>query len=288
MNIHETLHQRAMECAKRYLQLETELIEILQSIDEQKTFRVLGFSSLFQYCLKALGLSENQSYAFIQVSRKAREVPALKAAINMGTLSVNQAKKITSVITSENSAVWIGKASLLTQRQLEKEIVKEKPKEAVKDRMSYVESTRVKLVCGISEKLMKDLELVQDLLSQKTKRPSTLEEALCGAVDLYLKKNDPVRRAKRVLSNPKHVSRRVKSDTAAKGRHPIPARTKHEVMQRDEGQCIHVDRFGQRCEQRRWLDVHHRTPVAEGGTNTLENLITLCKNHHVHQHELRL
>ena len=288
MNIHETLHQKAVECAKKYLALETELIEILQCIDEHKTFRVLGFASLFQYCLTALKLSENQSYALIQVSRKAKEVPALKNAIKDGTLNVSQAKRITSVITPENSAMWIGKASELTQKQLEKEIVRERPNEAVRDKMSYVEPTRVKLVCGISEKLMTDLERVKDLLSQKTKKPSTLEEALSGAVELFLEKNDPVRKANRVLSKPEHASRRVKSESQIKGSHPISARTKHEVMKRDEARCIHRDAFEQRCEQRRWLDVHHRIPVSEGGTNTLDNLITLCKNHHIHQHELQL
>jgi len=32
------------------------------------------------------------------------------------------------------------------------------------------------------------------------------------------------------------------------------------------------------------LEVHHKTPVSEGGSNSLDNLITLCKSCHNHRH----
>ncbi|MBI2605974.1 MAG: HNH endonuclease [Deltaproteobacteria bacterium] len=39
-----------------------------------------------------------------------------------------------------------------------------------------------------------------------------------------------------------------------------------------------------RCEQKRWLQVHHIKPVSLGGGNTLENLTTLCSGHHRMRH----
>ena len=60
------------------------------------------------------------------------------------------------MITKENQSEWIEKASTMTQKQLEKEVAKENPKEAVKEKMTYVQESRIQLTCGISEKLMKD------------------------------------------------------------------------------------------------------------------------------------
>lgn len=166
----EKLHQRALECVKNFRTAENDLLSILQEIDDKKGFRWLGYASLYQYATTALKLPENQAYALITVSRKSKEVPELKQAISDGVLSASQARRITPVLTKANHKVWIDRAASLTQRALEKEIVKVAPKEAVREQMGYVQPNRIKLVCGISEELMKKLERVKVLPSQKEKR----------------------------------------------------------------------------------------------------------------------
>ncbi|OYZ10966.1 MAG: hypothetical protein B7Y39_19920, partial [Bdellovibrio sp. 28-41-41] len=37
---------------------------------------------------------------------------------------------------------------------------------------------------------------------------------------------------------------------------------------------------GSICGQSRWVHFHHIQPVANGGENTAENLVTLCSSHH--------
>ena len=78
-----------------------------------------------------------------------------------------------SVITPENQAEWIAMSSTLSQKELEKKILGIKPKEAVEDKMTYVQPTRVQLVCGISEQLMKEIERIKDLVSQGSRKPLT-------------------------------------------------------------------------------------------------------------------
>ena len=58
MNQINRLHQRAILCAKRFHEAESELLTVLQRVDAQKTFRHLGFPSLFAYATHALKLSE--------------------------------------------------------------------------------------------------------------------------------------------------------------------------------------------------------------------------------------
>lgn len=282
MNLIKTLHEKALQLAAAFKKAEHELLCVLQEVDTNRVFEKMGYSSLFTYAVTGLKLPESYAYALINVARKAVKVPELKAAIATGNLSVSQAKKITSVITPENSAEWIGKAQSMTQRELEKAVVTVNPKVAA-EKMIYVASNRVQLQCGISEELMKKLKRAQDLLSQQLKRSASLEEVLEALACGYLQREDPVlkaERAKKPVSAKGQVSRTV--------RLAIPAAVKHQVIKRDRGQCAFVDKEGKRCPSTRFVAIHHVQPVAMGGANTPENLATLCFHHHRLFHDNRL
>jgi len=53
-----------------------------------------------------------------------------------------------------------------------------------------------------------------------------------------------------------------------------------EVLRRDQRQCMFVHPNGKRCKNRRWLQVHHIVEKSLGGGDHVDNLITLCVNHH--------
>lgn len=217
------------------------------------------------------------------------------------------------------NAMWIQKASELSSRQLEKEISKVFPREATRESASYVTPERVELKVGLSEREMLRLRRAQDLLSQSKKRPVSLEETLQILCSEFLGRHDPLQKAKRQQvrkgsqerkreasqneessagskqtqkrTQPptegqsalvgKQVSRRVHAMTK---REPIPANILHQVNLRDQRRCTHESPTGSRCNQARWIEIHHKTPVRQGGGNTLENLITLCSAHHRYQH----
>jgi 5-methylcytosine-specific restriction endonuclease McrA len=50
------------------------------------------------------------------------------------------------------------------------------------------------------------------------------------------------------------------------------------VFRRAGFRCEFVERTGQLCGSRRFLEVEHRTPFARGGTNELANLELLCRD----------
>ena len=74
------------------------------------------------------------------------------------------------------------------------------------------------------------------------------------------------------------------SRTVKAKRRPLPANLKHDLIMRDQGRCTEHDQQGNRCENRRWLDVHHVVPIAHGGLDELANLRTLCSEHHKLEH----
>ena len=331
IHLHIQIHEKALELSRRYKKTESELIEILEQVENHKVYLHQGHSSLFQYGVQSLELSESVVYNLIAVMRKTKEVPALRTEIQNGNITLSNARKIAPVITPENQDEWLKKASELSQRELEKEVIKIRPQSAVAEKASYVTESRVKLEVGLFEKDMMSLRRVQDLVSQSRSAHASLEDTLIEMTQFYLKHKDPVIKAKRVfvkkgfskkaapkahvraasvdtsVSNSKntetpagHASTRSTSPdhtssldhTSAQNsdqpvaiqesnpRTPIPMAILHQVNLRDQRRCMHVNDAGKRCDQSRWIEIHHKKPVSEGGEHTLENLITLCSTHH--------
>ena len=66
---------------------------------------------------------------------------------------------------------------------------------------------------------------------------------------------------------------------------PFTAVQKHETYLRSGGRCSFHDHRG-RCESRRYLHIHHKLSVKDGGTNDPANLVLLCSYHHDFVHQL--
>jgi 5-methylcytosine-specific restriction endonuclease McrA len=281
---HEDLHEKALSRAKAFHRAEAELLDILQELDSAKTFLHYRCTSLYDYCLKYLKLSEANTASFIRVSRKSDEVPELKEAIRKQEITISKAQRIASVMTKENSDHWLELAKTLPKSQLEKEVAKVAPKEATPEKAKYVSEDRININMGVSENCMQKFRRVQDLVSQKNRKHSSLEESLEVLLEFYLQRNDPVAKAQRnVISETAAGNQSATVPGHSNSQKPLLAQTKHQVNLRDQGQCTFVS-DGNRCENQRWIEFHHVVPRSKGGSNNLENLVTLCSAHHRMQH----
>jgi hypothetical protein len=292
----QELLDRACELASRYLKTEVELIEILQKLDQHRVYLKFSCGSLFEYATSVLKLSESTAYNFITVSRKATQVPELKAAILSGELSISKARRITSVITRANQNKWILTAKQLTQKSLEREIAKVLTQALTPEKAKYVQENRVKLELGVSAELFRQIKRVQELESQRMGSVATIEAAINAMTAFYLEKKDPVLRAMRSVAKPdlRRVGRVIAADTATAvesavkvsfGRVRIASRLKSQIYLRDKGKCTHRHSSGEQCQNSRWVHIHHIVPVSRGGANTLSNLQTLFSSHHRMLHE---
>jgi hypothetical protein len=305
INVADQIHSRALEVSRRYQCAEAELIEVLQLVDQHKIFIGKGYSSLFAYVVQSLGLSESIAYNLITVSRKAKEIPELKEAIQSGVVTLSNARRITSVLTVSNKNEWLEKAAVLSYRQLEKEIVKVRPMEVTQEKVTYVTESRVQVTLGLSEVDILKLRRVQDLLSQARRKSLSLEDVLSELAGDYLRRFDPVEKAKRHIvkktelnktalnKTVKPVALQVPIFTATPipaavplTRVTIPSKVLHQVNFRDGRRCTHANQDGVRCNQGRFIEIHHIIPVTNGGQNTLENLTTLCTAHHQFIHRI--
>jgi 5-methylcytosine-specific restriction endonuclease McrA len=113
---------------------------------------------------------------------------------------------------------------------------------------------------------------------------------------IFLENKDPVLKAHRVLGKKRKESIPGKAKETSKNetqgllsqkssRKPLPRQLKYQIDLRDHGKCQAQDKAGL-CGDSRWIDYHHIKPVHEGGQNSLENLVTLCRSHHriIHSH----
>ncbi len=62
----------------------------------------------------------------------------------------------------------------------------------------------------------------------------------------------------------------------------VTAHVTRVVWERDGGQCTFCSPDGLRCSERRFLQLDHVLPFAEGGQATVANLRLCCRGHNLH------
>ncbi len=280
------LHEKALKVAANFKRAESELISLLQEIESCRGYSELGYTSLFTYVNQCLGLSEACAYQLIVVSRKSITVPELQRAIARGETTVSKAKVIASVITRENQAQWLAKASLLPTRALEKAVAESRPEAPKRDIAKPEGNGFTRLNVSLDEEAMRALERARELLAQKKGQAISLSETVKELTQAYVKRHDPVAKADRnhrkalhVKSSPDETTKTTETTKTSQNA-KIPRTHVHAVHHRDRGACQYQLSGGELCASKQWIHIHHIQPKSEGGPNTKENLITLCSAHH--------
>lgn len=316
------LHERTVSSAKEYLRCEAALLPLIDEIDLTRLYFKLNVTSTFAYCVKHLGLSEATALNFINVARRSREVPELALAVETGELGIATARKIAPILNSENHSEWIEKARTLTKKELEKELVTAAPETMSRhmERTKPITPDRTKIEFSLSEENLDLLRRVQDLVSQKQGYPASMEEAIVRSLEEYVERHDPVVKAYRQEEkNSRKSQKRTQAEAATNSNHTsvseearptpktirnespsmsqdrcirvityrrvrIPASIRHAVNRRDRGMCQMMTSNNTKCGSTRFTDIHHRFEIHKGGGNTLDNLVTLCRNCHQRLH----
>jgi len=159
-----------------------------------------------------------------------------------------------------------------TVRELEKKVVNKNPEASRIEKVRNVSEGLVELTVTLDVATMDLLKRTKEVLNQKNPCPVTYASALFSLAEFYLEKEDPVRQAERATSKPTK-----KSD-------PL-VRAKQKARARDKGKCQYIMPDGKICGSGHWVDLHHIKPKSQGGSDTAENLITLCTSHHRMAHD---
>ncbi len=279
-----------------------DLIRHLIVIESLKIYAMEGYSSLFNYCTEALGLSHNKACKRVAAARIARFYPELLTMLENGEVSVSVLALLPPKLTEANYELVIEGIKNRSKREaelflstisLDGEQLPDEPR------------VEVKILCP--QEVFHKLERAKEILAPGGQ---TWADVLDEALEAFLEKNDPLRKAERAKKRDEAKETRIpveekeaeESEAAGaidfipgetqgpgiisgdkdRADRYIPQAIRHAVTARDEGCCSYVSPEGKRCGTRKFLELDHRIPWALGGQNEVSNLRLLCRAHNLY------
>ncbi len=165
--------------------------------DQLLLFLKLGYSSLFEFVTKELGLSESAAQRRIQCMRLMQDLPETRQAYEQGSLSLSNAAKLQShfqAIKKSGQAKTIEEkkeiakhAENKSQSECDQMLSKLTPELPKSDKARILSPTLRELKFSISEDLFKKIERLKELLSHSQPN-ATLAELMELLVTSHLTK----------------------------------------------------------------------------------------------------
>lgn len=254
-----------------------DFLACLGELDRRKLAEKLGYSSTFDYCVRRLGLSEDEACRRIQAARAAVSRPQLLPALAEGKLSLTAVSRIAPHVRRSDAPEIIARAEGKSTRELDAILAPLNPVPVKRDVVRTVAvaapgsdgtrtEARVEFAFQGSPALRTAIDRVRELLAHRFPFGG-LDAILLEVIQDYLARNDPQRALELGRTAP------------VKGASSIAAAVRRAVWSRDGGRCVFAGPDGTRCESRRMLEFDHRQPRSLGGKDTVGNLRLLCRPH---------
>ena len=227
----------------------------LQLIEDQKEYGALGYSSLFEYCVKELGYSEAQASVRVNCVRLTKKHPEIINKIESGEISPSSASLLQSFFHKNEMSAEVQKEFIV---KVAKQSTRETKVMIGKSGLTKTEKTVV-----LSERLMRKLYKIAKMMEME--EASGELEIIEAAIDQLTEKleSEKAKRPERGSLKQRYISRSVKEH----------------VTLRAGYQCEYVSKEGRRCSCRANLQWDHLRPVAIGGMSTKDNIQRLCFTH---------
>lgn len=252
---------RAIHRGCRHLELRR--ARLLARIDWSHHYAYRGCSSIAQFG-EMIGLSGREARMLAAVGRVVERSRKVEEKILSGELSLDAAAALARVfdnpVLSREGDDWLALALRVSAKAFEFEVRK---------RIREVESGEpvssffAVLTCTGREKY----ERARRLASRKAQRLLSDGQTVEVLADHYLDSFDPERRQR--------GTRRMPHTAGLAGRH-VPAEVSREVIARQGDRCAVPE-----CDHDVFLDRAHIRPHRAGGSREADNLIYLCRQHHV-------
>jgi 5-methylcytosine-specific restriction endonuclease McrA len=257
-------------------ELTAKLVAHLAEIEERRLHLLAGYSSMFEFCTKALRLGEGEAFRRILAGRLGRRFPIVYSLLASGTVKLSTLELLREWLTEDNHEELLASVAGKTKHEVQALLAARfpRPDKASRIRRATIEplsEARFSVEFTANAALREKLELCLDLMSHANPGRD-LAVVIERAVDFLLAdlERKRVARAKR----PRHASNVPESKVSG-----ITKATRRAVFERDGLQCTYVAGDGRRCEGRAFLELDHVVPKALGGTNDLENLRVRCRAH---------
>jgi len=301
------IDRRLAELVRSERHLVVQFVVELAGFAKRGLYRELGYTSLFYYCVRQLGLSKSSAFRRSEVARLIARFPVIADRLAEGRLSIRALVELREVLTEENHSEVLARAEGKSQEEAQLLAVEYRPKPVPRDVVramppaSLVALSAVpagtktpprppevvkpltpdlrRLNVTVSADFMAELEQVRAALSHQCP-DGDFEQVVREAFKLVLERD---RKRKALTDRP-----RAKSEKPGENDRYVPAAVKRAVWERDQGRCTWPMGDGEVCGSTHRLEFDHDLEVALGGKPTIGNVRLLCKSHNLMKAEQHL
>ena len=279
----------------------------LAEIDTRELYIEAGYSSLFEFCLKELNMSEGEAYRRIAVARMVQEVPGIVPWIERGDIHLTGLLLFREHLSKTNFEAVLGECKGKRTFEVEEIVAKHFPKEDVKTTVRKLPRKKSEQPDSPAQdesspppsqpaRPARPARAISPLAPDRYKFQFTgsqmFRDKVLEATDLmrHLEPSgDIVDVLEFALDQVLVLLRERFGGTGQPQQKPrastdvgyVTRATRREVYVRDEGQCAFVGANGHRCESRSNLEYHHRHAKAQGGAGDASNIELRCRVHNL-------
>ncbi|OGJ45745.1 hypothetical protein A3J23_01405 [Candidatus Peregrinibacteria bacterium RIFCSPLOWO2_02_FULL_48_14] len=252
----EKLYELARLYGRNALYWRRKFMGLLPEVEKRKLYERKNFGSIFEFAYKLAGLSEQQVRTALNLERRFESLPALKALLVEGKVSINKLVRVASIATVENEGELAEAVQLLPKKALETWVHDglDKPQ----NEGEVVPGHEL----GLSEEVMKKLLELQE-------KGLDLNSLLLEFLD---------KREEEIAQEKAEICATLEE---AKSR-PVPARTQ-KVLAKEHGSKCSI----QTCKKPA-QELHHTQTFALSKRHDPRYLAPLCREHHVIAHTINL
>jgi hypothetical protein len=306
----EALVAETKRAAVRERQATTGLLALLIEVERRSLHLMLGYSSMFVYCTRALQMSEQAAYSRITAARAARRFPAILERLAEGALTLSSVGILGPHLTDENADALLDAALHKSTRDVERLIAAAYPQPDIPASVRALPSSPL-LDCRPTESpsaMPAPVMLAPPPISPRTIVAPIAPRRYLLKVTLDTETHEKLQRARALLRHAvpdgdiaeilgraltllvREAERtkwassrrpRVSHESSVRSRQ-VPAAVKRAVWSRDEGRCAFVGPDG-RCSETGFLEFHHVVPFSVGGRTDAQNLELRCRAHNQHE-----
>ncbi len=280
----------------------------LRQIQLRKVYRALGYATIVDYAATEVGLTRDQCESFLRLARQLPLLPGVTEGLEKGELSWSQAKLLCRAATPATEQEWIDTAKGLSVRSLAEVVrrgstpMQQATTPAARPAPVALEMPPAPKPNFVTLAFHDDRFAIWEawLAAAKIAAPGAPTDVLLAglieqggagvAVRLVIRqcpdcRSSVIATSRGDLAVTGALLARAACEAERQGpdgnvRRAVPPRLRRLVLARDGHRCQ-----AEGCGRTQHLQVHHRTPVQEGGRETLDNLITLCGRCHRALHE---
>jgi 5-methylcytosine-specific restriction endonuclease McrA len=273
-----------------------EILELIRMAESVRLPEHLSYRDTYHWLIQRHKYSGSAANRRIQASRLLKDLPDVAEKVETGALNLSKLCKMQTVIRSQTKITG-ARPSVELKREAINGIENKTCNEAEQVLHTLFPEAEVRLektvhkkdggqrcTIELSPEAARLLSRVQEVLSHTMPGAST-GEIIERLAEEFLERHDPLIKAGRRKDKEKTNAQSLpprRTDSILQRKisrsQNVSQAVKQEVLRRAGGQCEYSHE-NRRCGSRYRLEVDHIIPKGKGGSDAIENLRCLCRNH---------